>query len=70
MSGVNSTDKLIYEAIKVGLILIPASLGAFMFISACIGYGKPPVKWPIRSVVGCVGLLLLFWGIHGALLSK
>jgi hypothetical protein len=67
---VNSTDRIIYEVLKVGVVLLPMSLGAFMFFSACIGYGKPPVKRHVRFVVGCLGLLLLALSVRHATLSK
>jgi len=69
-SGMSSSDKLIYEIIKIAVVLTPMSLGAFMFIAACIGYGKPPAKWHVRSIVGCIGLLLVFLSLRSALVSK
>ena len=66
----NPTDKLVYEAIKIGIVLIPVSLGAFMLIAACVGYGKPPVRWYVRAIVGCVGLVLIFLSIRGGMVPK
>ena len=68
-SGVNPTHRVIYEICKAGIILLPAFLGAYMFFSACVGYGKPPVKWYIRLLVGAIGLLFMFPGIR-QLISK
>jgi tetrahydromethanopterin S-methyltransferase subunit E len=66
----NSHDKIIYQAFKIGSALIPLALGAYMFIAAWIGYGKPPVKWHVRIIVGFVGLTLVVLSIRGVMLSK
>jgi hypothetical protein len=61
---VKPTDKLIYDAIKIGIVLIPSLLGAYMFIAACIGYGKPPAKPRVRVIVASIGLLLIVLSIR------
>jgi hypothetical protein len=68
-SSVSLSDRVIHEIYKVSTILLPAFLGAYMFFSACVGYGKPPVKWYIRLLVGAIGLFLMFPGIQ-QLISK
>jgi hypothetical protein len=69
-SGMSPFDKAAYAISKALVHYTPILLGLFMFASACIGYGKPPVKWHVRSVVGALGFLLLFFGIRLLIGSK
>jgi hypothetical protein len=59
-----------YAVSKALVSYIPILLGAFMFFSACVGYGKPPVKWHIRLLVGAIGFLLLFLGVRLLFVSR
>jgi hypothetical protein len=63
-SGMSPLAKVVYAISNVLIHYIPILLGLFIFASACIGYGKPPVKWYVRFSVGVVRLLLLFLGIR------
>ncbi|MGO9084474.1 MAG: hypothetical protein ACLQBK_04545 [Candidatus Sulfotelmatobacter sp.] len=63
-------DRAIYVVSKALVHYIPILLGVFMFASACIGYGKPPVKRHVRLLVGAAGFLLLFLGIRLVIVSK
>ena len=63
-------DRAIYAVSKVLATYIPILLGVFMFLAACIGYGKPPVRWQLRLLVGALGFLLLFLGIRLLFVSK
>ena len=62
--------KVVYAISNVLIHYIPILLGLFIFASACIGYGKPPVKWYVRFSVGVVGFLLPFLGIRLLIVSK
>jgi hypothetical protein len=59
-----------YAVSKELVSYIPILLGVFMFLSACVGYGKPPVKWHIRVLVGAMECLLLILGIRLLHVSK
>jgi hypothetical protein len=37
-------ERAIYAVCKALVTYIPILLGVFMFLSECVGYGKPPVK--------------------------
>jgi hypothetical protein len=69
-SGMSPFDKVVYAISNVLIHYIPILLGLFVFASACIGYGKPPVKWYVRFSVGVVGFLLPFLGIRLLIVSK
>jgi len=68
-SGMSPLAKVVYAISNVLIHYIPILLGLFIFASACIGYGKPPVKWYVRFSVGVVRLLLLFLGIRLLIVS-
>jgi ABC-type multidrug transport system permease subunit len=69
-SGVSPFDKVVYAISKALVHYIPILLGLFIFVSACIGYGKPPAKSHVRFLVGMVGFLLLFLGVRLLIVSK
>jgi len=52
------------------IFFLPILLGAFMFLAACIGYGKPPAKWYARLLSGGMGFVLMFCGIRALVFSK
>jgi hypothetical protein len=66
----SQTDRVIYLIGKALVDYIPILLGAFVFCAACVGYGKPLVKWRIRLLVGVMGFLLLFLGTRQLIFSK
>ncbi|MFZ0958264.1 MAG: hypothetical protein WAN60_18115 [Candidatus Sulfotelmatobacter sp.] len=66
----SQTDRVIYLISKGLVNYMPILLGAFMFCAACVGYGKPLVKWYIRLLVGAMGFLLLFLGMRQLIFSK
>ena len=67
--GMSPLAKVVYAISNVLIHYIPILLGLFIFASASIGYGKPPVKWYVRFSVGVVRLLLLFLGIRLLIVS-
>src|SRR6202142_730926 len=69
-NDVSPTDRVIYTVSRATINYIPMLMGAFLFLSACVGYGKPPVKWHIRLIVGGLGCLLLFLGLRQLIFSK
>jgi hypothetical protein len=66
----SQTDRAIDLISKALVSYIPILLGAFTFCAACVGYGKPLVKWHIRLLVGAMGFLLLFLGMRQLIFSK
>jgi hypothetical protein len=66
----SQTHRVIYLLSKALVDYVPILLGAFMFCASCVGYGKPPVKWQMRLLVGAMGVLLLFLGIRQLMHSR
>jgi hypothetical protein len=69
-SSVSPVDRVIYVVSNVVVNYLPILLGAFMFLAACFGYGKPPAKWYARLLAGGIGFLLLFLGIRLLIVSN
>ena len=66
----NPADRLLYTICKAGINFIPVMMGTFLFASACLGYGNPPVKRHIRFLVGGAGFLLMYLAIHHSIASR
>jgi hypothetical protein len=67
---VSAIGRFLYAICKAVINYLPVMMGTFLFASACLGYGNPPVKRYIRLLVGGMGFLLIYVAIHRSIASR